>query len=146
MALSLTNAQAETRVDKLCTPLKAFVASVKIDESKTIEFHTSWGSNFNDTKDAAIFAKRCIHYDFAPAKDVCTYLMEHGAVEFAGNNAKRALACLSPSTTFGPHVSLAHGEFDLSYGSEDRGSNVTIKFDEDAKIGGMVMTITANGY
>jgi hypothetical protein len=34
----------------------------------------------------------------------------------------------------------------FSYGSEQRGSNVTILFDEDNKLGGMVLSIRADGY
>ena len=66
--------------------------------------------------------------------------------EFSGNNAEQALARLSKGTQFGPHVQLIQAEFSLSYGSDERGSNVTIKYNEDRGIGGMVLTITADGY
>jgi hypothetical protein len=72
--------------------------------------------------------------------------MEHGAVEFSGGNVKAALSCLSRGTTFADKLQLGSGEFDFSYGTDDRGSNVTIKFGEDPQLGGRVLDITADGY
>jgi hypothetical protein len=140
-------AMANDQPDELCAPLRAFVASVKPDETKKIEFHTSWGGNFKDEKDNnVIYAKRCNDDGYAPAEAVCAYLMENGSVEFAGRNAKRALTCLSPGTTFAPKMALNRAEISFSYGTDERGSNVTLQLAEDAKIGGMVLTISADGY
>ena len=132
--------------DPFCAPLQAFARSVRSDEHHEFTFHTLWGGNFNDSPDPAVFAKRCDHNGYAPAKAVCDYLMENGAVEFSGNNAKHALACLSPGTRFAPLVSLDLGAFSLSYGTPERGSNLTVEFSEDKKLGGMMLRVAADGY
>jgi hypothetical protein len=139
-------AEAKASPDPMCGLLRAFIASVEPRETKSIEFHTSWGQNFKTSSAPAIYAKRCVSHDYAPADAVCAYLMEYGMTEFSGNNAEQALARLSKGTQFGPHVQLIQAEFSLSYGSDERGSNVTIKYNEDRGIGGMVLTITADGY
>jgi hypothetical protein len=44
LVLTWLPAQAAlAKTDPLCAPLRSFVASVKPDETKTVEFHTSWG-------------------------------------------------------------------------------------------------------
>jgi hypothetical protein len=133
--------------DELCAPLRRFVESVKPDEKRALEFHTSWGSDFKDTHDeSALWAKRCVHHDYQPARAVCDFLMENGAVEFSGNNAKRVLMCLSRKTHFADRL-LLHGiEISLSFGTDDRGSHVEIRYAPDEQLGGMVLSITASGY
>jgi hypothetical protein len=116
------------------------------NDHREFAFHTVWGGNFNDSPDPAVFAKRCDHDGYAPAKAVCDYLMQNGAVEFSGNNAKHALVCLSPRTRFAPGVSLDRGDFSLSYGSPVRGSNITVEFTQDKTLGGMVLRVAADGY
>ncbi len=91
-------------------------------------------------------AKRCMPGGYAPAKAACAYLMKHGATEFAGNNAKEAVMCLSKKTHFADGLVLDGLETSLTYGGENRGSHVDIKFSEDEKLGGMVLSITASGY
>jgi hypothetical protein len=134
--------------DLLCAPLRAFVASVKKDESRTLEFHTSWGGDFKDsTSSGYVFAaKRCIHSDYGPARSVCDYLMNHSAIEFSGNNAKDAIACLAPATRFSPRMRLDRVDVSFYYGTESRGSNVQVTFSEDGNIGGMVLIVKADGY
>jgi hypothetical protein len=134
--------------DPLCSPLKAFVASVRKDESRTLEFHTSWGSDFKDSSSPGyVFAaRRCAFSGYEPARSVCDYLMNHGAIEFSGNNAKRVIACLAPSTRFSPGMRLERVDVSFSYGAESRGSDIQVTFAEDSKIGGMVLTVTADGY
>jgi hypothetical protein len=144
--LPLLAYQAAAMAADLCKPLRSFVESVKPDESRALEFHTSWGSDFKDSTEAAIYAKRCIHHGYAPARAVCAYLMEHGAVEFSGNNAKAVVSCLSPKTRFAPKLLLDQITLSLSYGTEDRGANIDISLLGDEKLGGMVLTIEARGY
>ena len=132
--------------DPMCAPIQAFVSSVKPNEIRQIAFHTSWGSNFKNSPAPAIYAKQCLHHDYPQAKVLCAYLMAHGAVEFSGNNAQRALVCLSPGTRFNERVQLAQGEFSFYYGTEQRGSNVTITYAQDPELGGMVLAIEADGY
>lgn len=134
------------KADPLCAPLRAFVASVKSDETKTLEFHTSWGGNFKDSTEPAIFAKRCNHFGYGPADVVCTYLMEHGAIEFSDTNFKRAVMCLLPRTRLDSGLSVSGAAMSLSYGSPDRGAHVSLVFSEDSQLGGMVLRVAADGY
>ncbi|HEU4653187.1 MAG TPA: hypothetical protein VFS47_04335, partial [Steroidobacteraceae bacterium] len=109
--------------DPFCALLRKFVNSVEPGEKREFTFHTLWGGDFKDSHedDDVIYAKRCIHNNYAPAKAVCDYLMEHGAVEFAGNNVKDAVRCLSPKTDFAPQFVLHLASFSFSVGSENRG-------------------------
>jgi hypothetical protein len=111
-----------------------------------LKFHTSWGSNFKDDEEPVLFAKRCDHGDFDPAKTVCDYLMKHGATEFSGNNAKAAISCLSSQTRIAPGMQVHAISVSFSVGTEDKGSLVDVEFSEDASLGGMVLSITADGY
>ena len=130
----------------LCAPLSEFVRSVKPGETREFTFHTSWGGNFNDSHDEVMYAKRCLHNDYAPAKNVCVYLMESGAVEFAGNNVKEAVACLSPKTHFAPQLALHRASFSFNVGSDNRGANIKVDFYEDSELGGMAFRVAADGY
>jgi hypothetical protein len=130
----------------MCGPLIEFAKSVGPNDVRSIAFHTSWGANFSDDPEPVIFAKRCIHGDYKPAQAVCAYLIDHGATEFSGNNAERAISCLAPQTHFGQDVDLNGGEFSIGFGNPERGSNVTIEFAPDATLGGMVLRIKADGY
>jgi len=137
---------APVKADPLCAPLRAFVASVKPDETKTLEFHTSWGGNFKGATEPVVFAKRCNHYGYGPAETVCSSLMEHGSIEFAGNNLKRVVMCLSPKTRLDTGLSWSSATMSLPYGSSDRGANVSLDLSEDSQIGGMVLKVAADGY
>lgn len=130
----------------LCGPLRKFVESVQPNDSRTVEFRTSWGEGFKDSEEPALAAKRCQHGGYEPAKAVCAYLMEYGATEFSGNNAKEALACLSRNTRFAPQMSLSAIALSFSYGTENRGSLIELTFAPDEHIGGMVLAIKADGY
>lgn len=131
-----------------CALFRAFAASVQKGQTESIEFHTSWLADFKDGNPKAIGAfTRCFDQGYAPGHAVCSYLTKNGAVEFAGNNARQALACLLPGTRFGQHA-LAMNALDVSFyfGTPQRGSNMTIRFEPDQKMGGMVLTIAADGY
>lgn len=130
----------------MCGPLRDFVKSVQHGETRIVEFLTSWGANFKDSTEPAIFAKRCNHYGYPTAINVCAYLMQHGAIEFSNTNLERAVVCLSPKTRIGPHLSLDSASISIRYGTDDRGSHVNIEFSENPKIGGMILKISADGY
>ena len=135
--------------DGLCKPLREFVASVKPNETHVLRFHTSWGSNFKDDKDdeePVFWAKRCENGGYDPAKAVCDFLMEHGATEFSGNNAKSALSCLSAKSPFAAGMQIHAISVSITVGTENRGALVDVDFAEDTSIGGMVLSITADGY
>jgi hypothetical protein len=111
-----------------------------------LTFHTRWGAGFKGEPGGAVYAVRCLHHHFAPAKTLCAYLMDHGAIEFYGNNVKRALSCLSLRTTFDSDLQLGRGAFSLSVGTPKRGSHVDIELAEDPQLGSMAMTIKVKGY
>jgi hypothetical protein len=129
--------------------LREFVASVKPDETRSFAFRTSWGDTFKDEAKGPVpfvlYSKRCEHHEYAPAKAVCAYLMEHGSVEFADGNFKQAVNCLSKESRL-EGVWFESAVLSLNYGTEDRGANVDIELAEDPEVGGMVLRVTANGY
>lgn len=132
--------------DPLCAPVRAFVGSVGPDESREIAFHTSWGSNFSDAEEPALFAKQCMHQGYEPGRPACRALMEHGAVEFSNTNAERLVSCLAPDTRWGAHVQLLQGSFSLRHGSDNRGSHVKVTYGPDPVRGGAVLRLVAGGY
>ncbi len=134
------------RTDPLCKPLREFAASIKPETNRTIEFQTSWGGNFKNSPGPAVFAKRCLHNDYGPAKVVCDSLMELGSVEFANRNAMRTLSCLFPKTRFDSLLLLNKIDASFSYGKGDKASIINISFNESPDIGGMVLKIDAEGY
>jgi hypothetical protein len=136
---------AESASDPLCGPLRAFVASAAPHVRRELVFYTSWGSGFRGDEDA-LSAKRCVHDGYALAKSVCDVLMESGVVEFSGNNAARAVSCLSEDTHFAKRMSLEQGTFRFHYGTDNRGAIVTVGFAEDANLGAMALHVTADGY
>ena len=137
---------AERASDPLCPPLRAFVSSVDPNVTREFVFYTSWGSGFKGDEEGSISKKQCVHANYPPAKAVCESLMNTGAVEFSGNNAKRAVSCLSKGTRFAPHMSLEQGSFSFSYGTDNRGALITVSFAEDEPLGAMALRVTADGY
>lgn len=135
-----------TSVDPTCRSLREFVASVGPGATRQITFNTKWGGGFTKDDEDAVYAKACSHDDYGPARAVCKSFMEHGAVEFSGLNATRAVSCLSPQSRFAPLLRLESGEFRFTYGTEDRGAWVNVRFNEDPKLGGMALSIVAKGY
>lgn len=148
LAFASPTMRAAQEPASLCAPFRSFAASVQKGQTKSIEFHTSWLTDFKDGNPKAIGAfTRCFDQGYAPGHAVCSYLSKNGAVEFAGNNARQALVCLLPGTRFGQHA-LAVDALDVSFyfGTPQRGSNMIIRFEPDQKMGGMVLTIIADGY
>ena len=134
------------RPSELCKALLDFAASVQADEKREIAFRTSWGSNFKDSSEPAVFAKRCSHNGYDPAKRVCDYLMGQGSAEFADANVKNAITCLSRKTHFAPLFKLNAGDFSFNYGSPNRGALIDISLRDDKAIGGMIFQLAADGY
>lgn len=132
----------------LCNVLRAFVESLQPEESRALSFHTIWGAGFTDTPDgaeSAAYAKRCDHGGYAPAAQVCGYLMEHGYAEYSDDNAKDVITCLSPQTRFARGVSMTGGDFSFAYGKEPR-ANVEVSFQTDTQLGGKVLRISVERY
>ena len=129
----------------LCKPLRAFAASVKPDEEHVIKFKTIWGGGFKGSDPDTISEKACDHNGYEPAKAVCAYLMESGAVEFSGVNAMSAIECLSPKSHFA-NGRLHAISYALRFGTDDRGAHVDIDYYRDEQLGAMVLSIKADGY
>ena len=72
--------------------------------------------------------------------------MQYGAVEFSGNNAKAAVMCLSPTTSFASPMALDALGVSFSYGTPNRGSNISISYRPADEVRGMALVITAAGY
>lgn len=138
-------AVAKPAIDPVCAPLRQFVSSVSPGDTKSIELHTVWGGGFKGETGATFGAKECDFFDYAPGELACKSLFEHSNIEFAGINALRAISCLS-GVNVGHLGRLRRIEMEFAYGSGQRGSNVTITLDEDQRMGGMAMRITAEGY
>jgi len=111
-----------------------------------LEFHTVWGGDFKSVTARTLYAKQCIDHGYPPAKVVCKFLMQHGAIEFSGNNAKSAASCLSSATRFASAVRLDGLDVSFPFGTPNRGSNITVSYGPAPKMRGMVMAITAAGY
>lgn len=116
------------------------------DESRVLTFRTIWGDQFKDAVGPAFAGKRCEHGGYAPGERVCTYLMEHGSMEFSEKTAKEAITCLCRGTQFGRGLELRSGSFTLRYGGDYRGADVDIAFAEDAEVGGMALKIEVEGF
>ena len=146
-AMCLSGCQYDpVRQDPACGPLRAFVESVKPDETRAIAFHTRWGSGFKGNPEFVLLAKQCDHGGYAPGRAACKALLEVGSAEFPGINAQDAVICLVPTTRFPSHGSLEGLDLSTYYGNDDRGSAVRIQLGEDKDLGGAVLRITADGY
>jgi hypothetical protein len=142
---ALTVTSPVTAADALCKPLREFIGSVKPDETHVLKFHSIWGGGFTGSDQDTMFEKACEHNQYGPAKRLCAFFMESGAVEFAGENAKSVISCLSSKTHF--PSGILHGiSYSLTFGTHNRGSNVDIEYSQDEQLGGMVLSITAKGY
>ncbi|MES2898924.1 MAG: hypothetical protein V4723_04300 [Pseudomonadota bacterium] len=146
LLLFLMPAYADDEKDAMCAPVEEFLKTIEPDTVRRIDFHTSWGGNFDDSTEPALSAKRCNHYGYGPARVLCATLIKHSSTESAGRNLKRLVMCLSPRSKFDPHLSFASATVSTTYGTADRGSIVDIEFRKDTQIGGMVLGITARGY
>jgi hypothetical protein len=131
--------------DALCKPLREFIGSVKPDETRVLKFHTIWGGGFTGSDQDSMFEKACEHNQYGPAKRLCAFFLESGAVEFAGENAKSVISCLSSKTHF-PSGMLHSISYSLTFGTDNRGSHVDVEYSQDEQLGGMVLSITAKGY
>ncbi|MCT6699978.1 hypothetical protein [Rheinheimera sp. 4Y26] len=146
LACGIYPVAAAAQSTEFCDVLRAFVGSVKPDETRQLVFRTSWGANFKDTPGAVLFAKRCEHGDYPAAKNVCSYLMEHASAEFAAVAVKKAIVCLSPASNLDEQLTINSASFSIYYGTQERGALVDISLSEDNKVGGMALKLVAAGY
>ena len=144
--IALAALQPAFAADGLCEPLRAFAISVNPGETRVLKFHTIFGSNFKDRDQAGFGAKRCDPAGYEPAMAVCLFFMEYGDIQLPGYNAKLAIECLSKKTRFDVQAKVNSISVSLKYGTEDRGSLMSIELQENNELGGMVLTIAAKGY
>ena len=149
LALACVPIYAAHARDAGCKVWRAFFASVKKGEKRTLEFRTHWGGDFNDvppSPDVFVFgAKRCEHYDYAPASAVCDYLIENAPIEFSDISLKQVVQCLSKKADL-EGVSIGEATLNMDYGNENEGALIDIDFVEDKVLGGMLLKVTADGY
>lgn len=129
-----------------CRLLQNFIKSIAPDGYKIIEFHTIWGGNFKGDGEKVLYAKRCDHGGFKPAKNVCGYLLNNASVEFAGRNFMNSISCLSPKSKFSPELVLKSGNATITLGTDSKGSLIYINLGEDTDIGGMNLKIEVDNY
>ena len=82
----------------MCPAIAAFANASTDSAVHWVDLTNDWGCDFHkpDNNDEYEMAcKTCTHGDYAPAKQLCSYLMEHTSTEFPSVNFKRALACLN---------------------------------------------------
>ncbi|WP_250633097.1 hypothetical protein [Pinirhizobacter soli] len=150
--LVFTQSSSAATKDTFCPRLKAFVASVKPNEKRELEFQTSWGTGFKVPLEAkgstgpSLLEKRCVHNGYAPAKAVCDNLMHFGSVEFPGSNAMEAIMCLSPKTQFAGRFQIQRIDAEFDRGTANRGVSITVRLEEDKALGATVLRVTADGY
>jgi hypothetical protein len=132
--------------DPICDALRSFAGSVKAGESKTFAFRTAWGGGFKGTRDSVLFETRCEDFGHGPGTVVCQALMKHGSIEFSGKNPLRAITCLTHGFPMKDASRLNRIDIEIPYGSDEHGSTVAIKFDDDKEVGGELLSITAVGY
>jgi hypothetical protein len=142
LALSSGRALA---ADDLCAPLREFAVSVKAGERRAVRFYTIWGSNFRDREQAVTGAKRCEFDGYEPARAVCVHLMKSGYIEFAGENAKQAIECFSRKNRFDIQTRVYAISVGIPVERTGGVSRIDIDLQKNEELGGMVLTITANG-
>lgn len=131
--------------DPLCAEVKAFLASVKPDETRTISLRTFWGAR-EEGDQIVIGSKSCEHNDYEPGEKLCAYLIQNSSTEFAGYNAKRILNCFIPGPGITADLEIHSGSFSTTYGSPNRGALVDFQLAPDKGAGDMVLHLQADGY
>lgn len=131
--------------DLLCAEVKAFLASVKPDETRAVTLRTFWGAR-EEGDQIVIGSKTCEHKDYEPGKRLCSYLIQDSSTEFAGYNAKRILNCVTPQSGIAEELAIHSGSFSVTYGSPNRGALVDLRLATDGESGEMALYLQADGY
>lgn len=131
--------------DPLCDEVKAFLASVKPDETRNLTLRTFWGAREEGDR-IVIGSKSCEHGDYEPGKKLCAYLIENSSTEFAGYNAKRILNCLIPRQGITADLEVHNGSFSTRYGSPNRGALIDLQLCPGKGEGEMELHLQADGY
>ena len=135
----------EERDDTLCAEVKAFLASVKPDETRSVTFRMFWGAR-EEGDNIILGSKTCEHHDYDPGEKLCAYLIQDSSTEFAGYNAKRILNCLTPRQGIAAALDIHSGSFSITFGSPSRGALVDLELAPDEGRGEMKLILRADGY
>lgn len=131
---------------ELCKLLRTFAESIPPNSEQEFTYRISWGENFKDSEEPVLGAKRCEHNGYGPARNICSYLMEHGSIESAGVIVMHAVSCLTRKSRFGPSLRIHSANLSFSYGGRNRGALIDLIYEEDKKIGGKALRLVATGY
>lgn len=131
---------------ELCKLLRTFAESIPPNSEQEFTYRISWGENFKDSEEPVLGAKRCEHNGYGPARNICSYLMEHGSIESAGVIVKHAVSCLTRKSRFDPSLRIHSANLSFSYGGRNRGALIDLIYEEDNKIGGKALRLVATGY
>ena len=131
---------------ELCKLLRTFAESIPPNSEKEFTYRISWGENFKDSEEPVLGAKRCEHNGYGPARNICSYLMEHGSIESAGVIVMHAVSCLTGKSRFDPSLRIHSANLSFSYGGRNRGALMDLIYEEDKKIGGKALRLGATGY
>lgn len=145
LATAGMTASAREKTDKYCSNIASFMKSVKPDETRGVTLRTFWGMRTEEGQ-VVMGSRTCEHNGYEPGKKLCAYLIEHSSAEFAGENAKRILNCLSPAQPVRKDLRINSGSFTTSFGSEERGVVVNLDVLPDKEPGEMVLRLEALGY
>lgn len=135
----------ERRDDLLCSEVRAFLVSVKPEETHKITLRTFWGAR-EDGDSIVLGSKTCEHHDYGPGEKLCAYLLQDSSTEFAGYNAKRILNCLTPRPGIAAALDIHSGSFSITFGSPNRGALVDLELASDEGHGEMTLLLKADGY
>ncbi|QWF16911.1 hypothetical protein [Lysobacter capsici] len=131
---------------ELCKLLRSFAESIQPNSEQEFTYRISWGENFKDSAETVLGAKRCEHNGYGPARNICSYLMEHGSVESAGVIVMHAVSCLTRKSRFDPSLRIHGANLSFSYGGRNRDALIDLTYEEDKKVGGMALRLVATGY
>lgn len=132
--------------DAMCPEIARFANASTDYEAHSVVLRTSWGSGF-DNNPEHLYEIECTHSDYGPGRMLCAYLMEDASIEFASNNFRRALSCLSAhGRDIGAGVDIIRldGEFSSSSArGVDDDVKVSIEFDDEDRDEPPSLRITA---
>lgn len=119
-------ASADAKKDALCAELVNFANATEDDALHSVELKTDW--SFRQVENRIFMgSKECDHQQYAPGKELCSYLLKNTSTEFPKINFRRVLACLENSPQILNNTSVERLNIKLwSYSVKDVKPNVKI--------------------
>src|SRR5690606_30151680 len=78
-----------TADDDMCRQIAAFARQTPQNSVQHVELKNDWSN----------LSKYCAFNDYAPGKELCSWLLQNSSTEFMHANVNRALACISPDAS-----------------------------------------------